>query len=357
MFLLNPLKSMRIALIASPFIAVPPRKYGGTELFIAELALGLQAQDIDVTVYTNGESTIDVPMRWLYPTGEWPLRHEIEASLKGLNHFAWAIQEAAQDADLIHVNSAPGMSFARFTDVPMVYTVHHAYDASLVEFYQSYPDVSYVTISDFQREKLNMPHMRTIHHGINPSLYPVPEGKRDYLSFLGRIAPAKGTHLAIEIAKKAGIPLKIAGEVQPINKDYWEAMVKPHVDGKFIEYIGEVGMDDKVELLGRSRAMLFPVQWDEPFGLVMIEAMACGAPVLAMPGGSVDEVVKDRVSGYIRPSTDELAQCARDLKIPARTVRAYMEKNFSLARMTRDYINLYTEILQNGVAEPEQIVA
>lgn len=336
---------MKIALIAPPFIAVPPRKYGGTELFIAELARGLHLQGIDVTVYTNGESTVDAPMRWLYPEGEWPLRHEVEASLKGLNHFAWAIQEASQEADLIHVNSAPGLSFSRFTKVPMVYTVHHAYDPSLSEFYQSYPEVSYVTISDFQREKLAMPDMRTIHHGINPSLYPVVEKKQEYLSFLGRIAPPKGTHLAIEVAKKSGIPLKIAGEIQPINKDYWETMVKPHVDGKFIEYVGEVGMEDKVELLGNSRAMLFPVQWDEPFGLVMIEAMACGTPVLAMPGGSVGEVVKEGVSGNVRGAANELAECARNLDIPALIVRGYMEEYFSVERMTRDYIHLYLSLI------------
>ena len=348
---------MRVALIAPPFIAVPPKRYGGTELFIAELAHGLQRQGVEVVVYTNGESTVDAPMRWLYPEGEWPLKHEVEASLKGLNHFAWAIKEATEHADLIHVNSAPGLSFARFIDAPMVYTVHHALDESLAEFYQSYPDVSYVTISDFQREKLTMPDMRTIHHGIDPSLYPVPDGKREYLSFLGRIAPVKGTHLAIEIAQKSGIPLKIAGEIQPINKQYWETKVKPHVDGKFIEYVGPVGMEDKVELLGKSRAMLFPVQWDEPFGLVMIEAMACGAPVLAMPGGSVGEVVKEGVSGNVRKTTAELAECARNLDIPAPIVRGYMEEFFSVQRMTRDYINLYSEILHDDVAEAEQIVA
>jgi glycosyltransferase involved in cell wall biosynthesis len=348
---------MKVALIAPPFIAVPPQKYGGTELFVAELAQGLQLQGIDVTVYTNGESTVDVPMRWLYPKGEWPLQGEVEGTLKSLNHFAWAIQEAAQEADLIHVNSAPGLAFARFTDVPMVHTVHHAYDAALAEFYQAYPEVSYVTISDFQRKKLRMPKMRTIHHGINSSLYPVQEKKQEYLSFLGRIAPPKGTHLAIEIAKKAGIPLKIAGEVQPIYKGYWETMVKPHVDGKFIEYVGEVGMKDKVELLGNSLAMLFPVQWDEPFGLVMIEAMACGTPVLAMPGGSVEEVVREGVSGQVRKSAPELAECARNLKIPARTVRGYMEELYSVERMTRDYVHLYAEILRDEVAETEQIVA
>jgi len=357
LFVLFNLNPMKVALIAPPFIAVPPKKYGGTELFIAELARGLQRQGVDVVVYTNGESTVDAPMRWLYPEGEWPLKHEVEASLKGLNHFAWAVKEATGEADLIHVNSAPGLSFARFVDAPMVYTVHHAYDESLARFYQSYPDVSYVTISDFQREKLNMPGMRTIHHGIDPSLYVVSDGKREYLSFLGRIAPPKGTHLAIEIAKKSGIPLKIAGEIQPINKQYWETMVKPHVDGKFIEYVGEVGMEDKVELLGKSRAMVFPVQWDEPFGLVMIEAMACGAPVLAMPGGSVVEVVKEDVSGNVRKTAAELAECAQNLDMPAPIVRGYMEEFFSVKRMTQDYIALYSEILHDGVAEAEQIVA
>ena len=348
---------MKIALIAPPFIAVPPRKYGGTELFIAELAQGLQSKEIDVTVYSNGESTVDVPTRWLYPESHWPIPYEVEASLRGLNHFSWAIQEASQEADLIHLNSAPGLSFARFTPVPMVYTVHHAYEPVLSEFYQSYPDVSYVTISNFQREKLTMPQMQTIHHGINQALYPMVEKKQEYLSFLGRIAAPKGTHLAIDVAKKSGIPLKIAGEIQPVNKNYWETMVKPHVDGRFIEYVGEVGMEDKVNLLGNSMAMLFPVQWDEPFGLVMIEAMACGTPVLALPGGSVAEVVKEGVSGNVRKTTAELADALGVLSIPARTVRGYMEEFFSRERMTKDYITLYTEILRDGVAETEQIVA
>jgi glycosyltransferase involved in cell wall biosynthesis len=348
---------MKIALIAPPFIAVPPKRYGGTELFIAELAHGLQLHGVDVTVYSNGESTIDAPVRWLYPKSQWPPHEEAEGTLRALNHFAWAIKEATQGADLIHVNSALALSFSRFTDVPMVHTVHHAYDAALAEFYQSYQQISYVTISDFQRERLTMPDMRTIHHGINPSLHPVVEKKQQYLSFLGRIAPPKGTHLAIEIAKTSGIPLKFAGEVQPIYKNYWETAVKPHVDGKFIEYVGEVGMEDKVALLGNSMAMLFPVQWDEPFGLVMIEAMACGTPVLATPYGSVREVVKESVSGHVRGTVAELAECAKNLTISAKTVRGYMEEFFAAERMTRNYINLYSEILRDGVSATEQIVA
>jgi glycosyltransferase involved in cell wall biosynthesis len=348
---------MKIALIAPPYIAVPPKKYGGTELFIAELACGLQSQGLDITVYTVGESTIDVPIRWLYEKGQWPLKGEMDGTLKGLGHAAWAVAEASQEADLIHLNSAPGITFSRFSNVPIVHTVHHAYEEEFSDFYEMFPEVSYVTISDFQRKQLRMPKMRTIHHGIDPALYPLQKGKRTYLSFLGRIAPPKGTHLAIEIAKKSGIPLKIAGEIQPMYKSYWESMVKPHVDGKFIEYVGEMGLKEKSELLGNSIAMLFPIQWDEPFGLVMIEAMACGAPVLALSRGSVGEVVKEGVSGHIRTSVDDLAKCAKNLIFDPVTVRAYMEKYFSVQRMTRDYINLYTEILHEGIKEVAQVVA
>ena len=314
-------------------------------MFVAELALGLQHQGIDVTVYTNGESGIDVPIKWLYERGEWPLSGELEAALKGLNHAAWAIKEAAADSDIIHLNNAPALTASRFVDVPLVFTVHHAHDPALADFYQLFPQVSFVTISRFQQNKLRMPRMRAIHHGIDVARYRFQECKQPYLSFLGRVAPPKGTHLAIEIAKKSGIPLKIAGEIQPCYQDYWDNVVKPQVDGKFIEYVGEVGLEGKNELLGNSMAMLFPIQWDEPFGLVMIEAMACGTPVLATPGGSVEEVVEEGTGGHVRATVAELAACARDLKIDPKIVRSHVENLFSAERMTKDYVNLYNELV------------
>ena len=326
-------------------------------MFIAELVKKLKENGIEVVLYTNGDSTVPVEIRYLYEKEEWPITNPVETSLKTMAHCAWGIEDACGAVDLIHVNSAPAVSFARFVDVPLVHTIHHGFAQDLADHYAMHPEVSYVTISDFQRRKLSMPKMRTIHHGIDRSAYELREDKQEYLSFLGRVAPDKGTHLAIEIAKKSGIPLKIAGEVQPAYQEYWETMVKPHVDGRFIEYVGEVGMEEKIELLGNSLAMVFPVQWDEPFGLVMIEAMACGTPVLATPGGSVREVVKEGVSGHVRETAAALAQCARNLKIPAGTVRGYMEEFFSVERMTRDYVNLYSEILRNRVTETEQIVA
>jgi glycosyltransferase involved in cell wall biosynthesis len=301
-------------------------------------------------VYANGESALAAPIKWLYDRGEWPLREDVDASLKGLNHAAWAMNDAAGETDIIHLNSAPGISLTRFVDVPVVYTVHHAFDPALDRYYRNFPDVAYVAISHFQRRKLAMPNLRTIHHGIDASLYDVRERKQPYLAFLGRIAPAKGTHLAIEIARRSGVPLKIAGEIQPIFKDYWEAKIKPQVDGRFIEYIGEAGLEEKNELLGNAMAMLFPVRWEEPFGLVMIEAMACGTPVLALDSGSVEEVVKEGVGGYVRGSPLELARCVRDLKVDAKKVRAYVEEFFSAQRMTRDYITLYRELIHGRVA-------
>lgn len=349
--------SIRVALIAPPFIPVPPQKYGGTELFIADLAVALQKEGVEVIVYTNGESTLDAPMRWLYEKAEWPVSGDVEASLKGLNHSSWAAKEAAAEADIIHLNSAPGLIVSRFVDTPVVYTIHHAFEPSLADFYNALPEVSYVTISRFQKQELTMPQMRAIHHGIDLSGYQLPERKQDYLTFLGRVAPVKGTHIAIEIAQKAGLPLKIAGEIQPVYKDYWENVVKPQVDGRFIEYVGEVGFKDKNELLSGSRAMLFPVQWNEPFGLVMIESMACGTPVLALPGGSVEEIVVEGVSGHIRKTATELAACARDLNIDPKMVRAYVENCFSSKRMARDYINLYSELVHKEETEVEGLVA
>jgi glycosyltransferase involved in cell wall biosynthesis len=338
---------MRIALVAPPFIAVPPQRYGGTELFIAHLACGLVRLGHEVIVYANGESSVDCEVRALYPKSEWPITSDLNSNLKDLNHTAWACSDAAGSVDLLHLNNSPGLAFSRFLDQPIVYTLHHAHERGLSDFYAAYPDVTYVTISEFQRTIEKMPRMVAIHHGLDLTRYPLVERKQPYLSFLGRIAPAKGPHLAIQAAKKAGIPLKIAGEIQPMYRDYWETQVRPHVDGRFIEFVGEADHAAKVDLLGNSLAMLFPIQWNEPFGLVMIEAMACGTPVLALPGGSVPEIVRDGVSGWICEHVDEMAAHARAIDLEAAACRRYVDENFSIDKMVRRYEGVY----QGALAE------
>jgi len=342
---------MRVAVVAPPFIPVPPVRYGGTELFIAELAGGLKANGVDVVLYTNGESTLDVEKRWTYKKAQWPVTGEIYDNLKDIYHTAWSVRDAFQSCDVIHLNNVPGLVHSMFPGAPpFVYTMHHEHDDQLSDFYAQFPNVEYVTISDFQRNKEKLPRIRTIHHGLNSRLFTLNLGKREYLSFLGRIAPMKGTHIAIEIAKKAGIPLKIAGEVQPLFQEYYDSQVKPHIDGKFIEYIGEADLAAKNELLGGSIALLFPIQWNEPFGLVMVESMMCGTPVLALPGGAVSEVVRDGVSGFVGSNADELVERVADCSaISPSTVRNYAERCFSTERMVSDYIALYRQAADKGL--------
>jgi glycosyltransferase involved in cell wall biosynthesis len=338
---------LRIALISAPFIAVPPADYGGTELFVAQLAEGLGKAGVDAVVYANGESTVKAERRWLYERSLWPIKQPERAWIRELNHTSWAIRDALNDCDLIHVQSPQGLAFSPFVDRPFVLTLHGPHEDYLSEYYRRYPEVQYVCISDAQCRQESLPHLRTIHHGIDLSLYRLVENKQQYLSFIGRIAPIKGTHIAIEVAHRTGIPLKIAGEVQPVFREYFEKKIRPKIDGKLVEYIGPADLQAKNELLGNSMAMLFPIQWSEPFGLVMLEAMACGTPVLALPGGSVPEVVVEGVSGHICRSTREMTRCIPDLKMRPADVRRYVEENFSVDVMVRRYVSLYQETLQN----------
>jgi glycosyltransferase involved in cell wall biosynthesis len=346
--LLSGVSRMRIALIAPPFISVPPGDYGGTELFIAQLAEGLQKAGAEVVVYANGESRVNAEVRWIYEHSQWPIKSQEQAWLKDLNHESWAVHNALADCDVIHFHTAQGLAFSRFARQPAVLTLHGPQDAKLSDFYSHFPDVHYVCISDAQCRQESMPRLRTIHHGIDLSQYRLVEHKQQYLSFIGRIAPIKGTHIAIEVARRTGIPLKIAGEVQPVYREYFEAKVKPHIDGKLVQYVGAANLELKNELLGNSMAMLFPIQWNEPFGLVMVEAMACGTPVLAMPGGSVPEVIQSGVSGHICRTVQQMIKRVCDLHFDPPAVRKYVEENFSLQRMVRDYLALYQDALREA---------
>ncbi len=333
---------MKIALIAPPFIAVPPQTYGGTELFVAQLAEALSHRGHEVIVYANGESRVDCEVRSLYARSEWPPASLGAGTLRNLQHSAWALRDAAATAvDVVHLNDAIAVPMAAFVSLPAVCTMHHPHDPDLSELYDSHPDVSYVAISRWQRERERMRRVHVIHHGVRLAEYRFAEQKRRYLSFLGRIAPMKGAHLAIDIAHRTGIPLKIAGEVQPVFHDYWKQQIEPRVDGRFIEYIGPATMAVKNDLLANSMALLFPIQWEEPFGLVMIEAMACGTPVLALPGGAVAEVVKNGVSGWICRDIDEIASRACGPAIHPRSCRDHAARLFSVERMAKDYERLY----------------
>jgi glycosyltransferase involved in cell wall biosynthesis len=342
---------MRIGLIGPPFIPVPPVRYGGTELFIANLARGLHARGHDVTVYANGDSRLPCRVKWRYPHAQWPVEDAVRAELKNLDHASWAMHDAAESVDLVHLNDVTGVPFTPFADLPVVLTMHHPHEPLLSEQYARYPDIDYVAIGAWLARRETMARMHVVHHGIPIDDYTFSSAKDDYVAFLGRMAPCKAPHLAIEAARRAGVRLKLAGEIQPIFRDYWERQVAPGLDGRQIEYVGEANHEQKNRLLSRARALLFPIQWEEPFGLVMIEAMACGTPVLALPGGAVEEVVDNGVNGWICRDVDELSTAVAARLPDAASCRDSVARHFSIDRMVEGYLAIYEALLSADTSQ------
>jgi glycosyltransferase involved in cell wall biosynthesis/CheY-like chemotaxis protein len=337
---------MVIGLVAPPFIKVPPIRYGGTELFIAQLAQGLSRSGHEVVLYATGDSDAPVEIQSLYERECWPVEGR-QKVMREIDHTAWAMRQASLNCDLIHINSHFGLPHSLLTKTPCVFTIHNPCDRTLLDAYGCHPEVHYVTISESQRRLASMPHLHSIHHGIDLDRYQYSNHKQPYLCFLGRITPEKGAHLAITVARLAGIPLKIAGAVQPRYQTYFDSEIKPQLDGTFIEYVGEADLAVKNNLLSNATALLFPIQWQEPFGLVMIEAMACGTPVLAFAGGAVEEIVVDGISGFVCGTVEEMVRRAQTISLrtnPA-VIRDHVSRNFSVARMFRKYEALYAEVL------------
>jgi len=343
---------MRSALIGPPFIEIPPRRYGGTELFIANLASELYARGEEVVVYGNGNSSLPCPVKWRYEHSEWPPDGSMRSALKNADHTAWALADAARWADIIHLNDVTGVPCTMFVDLPIVLTIHHPHEPALTEQYMRYPRLHYVAIANWLARVEPMPNVHVVHHGIPVADYVFCDEKEDYVAFLGRMAPCKGAHLAIEAARRAGVRLKLAGEIQPLFLEYWERQVLPFVDGDRVEYVGEADFAAKNALLSNARALLFPIEWDEPFGLVMIEAMACGTPVLAFAGGAVCEIVRDGINGWICTDVDEMARRIASPGATPAACREFVESTFSVAQMADGYLDVYRNALVQSDRAP-----
>lgn len=337
---------MKIAQIAPLAESVPPKLYGGTERIVSYLTESLVAQGHDVTLFASGDSVTSAK---LVPITEMALRLD-DRVRDAMPYHMIMLDEVCRRAgefDALHFHvDVIHMPLIRDIVGRCVTTLHGRLDLpDLAPLYRAFPDVSLVSISDYQR--LPMPPANwagTIYHGLPADLLPAKPDTRDgYLAFLGRISPEKRPDRAIRIAARTGMPLKIAAKIDNVDRAYWENEIKPLVDQyPNVEYIGEINEAQKAEFLGNAAALLFPIDWPEPFGLVMIEAMSCATPVIAFRCGSVPEVIEHGVSGFIVESEDEAVDAVNRLgELPRSGVRAAFDARFTADRMAADYVNLY----------------
>ncbi len=338
---------MRIAQIAPLHEAVPPKLYGGTERVVSFLTEELVALGHDVTLFASGDSVTSAKLEAI-----WPRALRLDPAIRDPIAPHMLLMEAARakadEFDVLHFHM-DYWSFSLFgrQRTPFVTTMHGRLDlAELQPVFNTFPHVPIVSISDAQRRPLPQAnYVRTVLHGLPANLLTPQPGPKDYLAFLGRIAPEKGPDRAIRIARACGIPLKIAAKVDKADQAYFDSVIRPMLADGGVEMIGEINDAQKPEFLGGARALLMPIDWPEPFGLVMIEAMACGTPVIAFNRGSVPEIVEHGVSGFIvEDETGAMSAVSRLGELSRDTVRARFDARFTAKRMAEDYLSIYRSL-------------
>ncbi|WP_027157492.1 glycosyltransferase family 4 protein [Methylobacter luteus] len=339
---------MKIAQVAPLHESVPPKAYGGTERVVHYLTEALVQQGHEVTLFASADSRTSAKLHAVIPEA---LRLAPEKRDPMACHMLQLAQVSniAESFDIIHFHTDYfHFPLSRKMRTPQVTTLHGRLDLpDLKPLFDEFLDMPVISIANHQREPLSMARWTdTVYNGIPVDLYDFQANAGDYLAFLGRISPEKGAEAAIEIALRAGMPLKMAAKIDVVDREYFETRIRPHLDHPLIEFIGEVDEQGKNELLGGAKALLFPIAWQEPFGLVMIEAMACGTPIIAYPRGSVAEVMTDGVSGYIVESEEEaVSAIARIDQIDRGVCRRYFEQRFSADRMAKNYVNAYQKLM------------
>ena len=335
---------MRIALVAGPWLPVPPPAYGGTEGVIDRLATGFQDAGHEVLLFTTGDSTCPVPKRWVR---ERAVPEYIGQSYVELHHLLHAYDEVAE-FDIIHDHTILGpLVSARRATGRVVTTNHGPFTDELNDIYaRSAGHAAVVAISRDQASRATVPVSTVIHHGLRPQEWTVGDGKGDHLLFLGRFSPDKGAREAALIAHLAGVPLVMAAKMREREEiEYFTEHVEPLLDSH-VQYVGEIGMEQKQELLGSARALLNPILWPEPFGLVMIEALACGTPVLTLRSGAAPEIVEHGVTGFVHDRVEELAASLERIdELDRAACRRAVEGPFSADRMVREHLELYEQLL------------
>lgn len=330
---------MRVAMLAPISWRVPPRHYGPWEQFVSLLTEGLVARGVDVTLFATADSITSARLVGVAPTG-YSEDPTLDAKAWEALHIA-AVFERAAEFDLIH-NSFDflPLTYSGLVDTPVVTTIHGFSSTRIVPVFEQYNERGYyVAISDADRHE-KLAYVATIHHGIDMQAFEVRPDPGDYLLFFGRIHPDKGTLEAIEVAEKAGLPLIIAGIVQ--DEEYFDRLVKPRLDEDRVRYVGPIGPEGRGELLGGARALLHLINFDEPFGFSVVEAMACGTPVIAHRRGSMLELIRSGENGFLVQSVDAAVAAVRASEsIDRMAVRRTVEKRFDMNRMVDEYLVVY----------------
>jgi len=354
---------MRIGLVAPPWVPVPPDRYGGTESVIDNLARGLVGRGHQVVLFTIGSSTCPVERRWLFEEPAEPIgAGEPEAA-----HVLAAYTSLTPDVDVVHDHTAlgpllePALAEAMSAGVPVLLTLHGPPTDPVRRLLLSHAarHAALVAISESQRGLApDLPFTSVIHHGIDLDLHKQGPGGGGYLMFVGRMSPDKGVHRAVDIARRAGMPLVIAAKMwEQSEVDYFRAEVEPRLhDG--VQLLLDADPAHRLELLGRAEALLNPICWAEPFGLVMAEALACGTPVVGSPSGAAPEIVDEGVTGFLRESDDELVQALGHIgKLDREACRLAAVERFSTERMARDHEQLYQRLVDEAATCPATSMA
>jgi len=342
---LAPDSRLRIAHIAPVATTIPPQKSGSVELMTSLLTEGLVARGHDVTLFATADSTTAAKLFATYPHGYWHDENMWPWELYEMLNLAAAV-ERAREFDIIHYEAAyypMSLAFARLSPTPIVQTLHHSPSAAEVKLWSLYPDAPFVAISEEQKRLLSgLNVVATVLHGLDMNSFTFQEKPDDYLLFLGRFTEGKGVLQAIEIARRAGMKLVLAAA----EDGYYREKVAPHVDGTQIVYFGEADYEQKVKLYGGARALLYPIQAREPFGLVLAEAMGCGTPVAALDRGAVREVVDNGVTGLVFDNLDDMASgLERVFALDRRRVREEAVRRFGADRMVEEYVDVYRRIV------------
>jgi len=341
---------MRIAQIAPLYEAVPPKFYGGTERVVSYLTEALVELGHDVTLFASGDSVTSAKLE-----AAWPRALRLDPTIRDAlaPHILLleSVRRVAHEFDVLHFH-LDYLPFPLFStlDTPFVTTLHGRLDLpELQPVFESFPDAPVVSISNSQRQPLQQANwLSTIYHGLPEDLLtPQTHRKPEYLAFLGRICPEKRVDTAIKIAAQSGLPLKIAAKVDKVDREYFKTEIEPLLSQAHVEFIGEIDEAQKPEFLSGAKALLFPIDWSEPFGLVMIESMACGTPVIAFNRGSVPEVIDNGLTGYIVEDVQGAVAALQNIDSLSReAIRAHFERRFSSKTMARNYVDSYAALIE-----------